>query len=122
MEELKKSGKIPGPHYEAYRAACQQLQKEIPENEPMDWQMSDGKTNYEILMNHVIRCKDERQQSLLIEQLDGILGSLLSHTNSSTTVIDFNPDADEVATRNGLACKVLFPFRLAGLIQAYLHL
>lgn len=107
VEELKKSGKIPGPHYEAYRAACQQLQKETPENEPMDWQMSDGKTNYEILMNHVIRCKDERQQSLLIEQLDDILGALLSHTNSSTTVIDFNPDADEVATRNGLACKIV---------------
>ncbi|XP_057381020.1 uncharacterized protein LOC130703609 [Daphnia carinata] len=106
VEELKKSGKLPGPHYEAYRAACQQLQKEIPENEPMDWQMSDEKPNYEILMNHVIRCKDERQQSLLIEQLDGILGSLLSHTDSSTTVIDFNPNADEVATRNGVAYKI----------------
>ncbi|KAI9552901.1 hypothetical protein GHT06_020785 [Daphnia sinensis] len=106
VEELKKSGKLPGPHYEAYRTACQQLQKETPENEPMDWQMSDEKPNYEILMNNVIRCQDERQQSLLIEQLDGILGSLLFHTDSSTTVIDFNPDADEVAIRNALAYKI----------------
>lgn len=114
VEELKKSGKLPGAHYDAYRAACQQLQQNKPENEPMDWQTSEGKPKHEILMDHIMLCKDERQQSLLIEQLDGILGPLLPSSDSNTNVITFGSDANEVTTRNELAWKVHLAFFFFG--------
>lgn len=109
IEELRKSGKLPLVQYEAYCTACRNLQQNAPEIEQMDWQASDGNPSYKTLMNQIVLCNEDRQQSLLIKQLDNVLKTVFPSLESSTAVIEFNPGDSETKTRNDVAWKVMFP-------------
>ena len=94
--------------YEAYCTACQKLQQNIPEIEQMDWQAPEGKPSYTTLMNQIVLCNETRQQSLLFEQLDSLLGTVLPPLETCTTVTIFNPENREAKTSNSVAWKVKF--------------
>ncbi|EFX83632.1 hypothetical protein DAPPUDRAFT_301633 [Daphnia pulex] len=76
IEELRKSGKLPLVQYEAYCTACRKLGQIIPEIEKMDWQEPEGNPSYKTLMNQIVLCNETRQQSMLFEHLDSLLGTL----------------------------------------------
>ncbi len=92
--------------YEAYCTACRKLGQNISEIEQMDWQEPEGNASYKTLMNQIVLCNETRQQSLLFEQLDSLLETVLPPLESSTPVIIFNPENNEMKIRNAVAWKV----------------
>jgi hypothetical protein len=92
--------------YEAYCTACRKLGQNIPEIEQMDWQEPEGKPSYKTLMNQIVFCNETRQQSVLFEHLDSLLGTVLPPLESSAPVIIFNPENNEMKTKNAVAWKV----------------
>ena len=110
IEELKKSGKLPLTHYDAYITACRQMEKQFPEVENMDWMEStDGKENYQRLMNEIAMCKDSRQQSFLVDKLDSVLIALLPPLDPTVVnAVEFNCEINDVKAKHAVAWKVVF--------------
>lgn len=106
MDELKKSGKLPLAQYDTYVAACRQMDK-IPVVENMDWQSRDGEVNYQRIMNQIALCKDSRQQSLLLNKLDGLLVELLPPLDSSVTPVEFIIENRESNAKQTIGIKVI---------------
>ena len=86
------------------------MEKQFPEVENMDWMEStDGKENYQRLMNEIAMCKDSRQQSFLVDKLDSVLIALLPPLDPTVVnAVEFNCEINDVKAKHAVAWKVVF--------------